>query len=399
MNHLLTAIASIVLAAAPVHVRQATPPALPSATPTPPSATATIEELAQIRAQMFAVREVLSQTDIPSEDLPKAKAELARLIEKMRRFSAQQTLATARVPVDPKLIELSGSVTPRSAGNPPGSTTRGGSFTFIYHFAQMVESDLAARGSDTTVGVDATLSMFTISGPQWQVEEAKAALKDALPAYLQRVQDLEAIDASGRADQRERRERELFNQIQRSTVNIDWEGGTLGALVETVRSSMVCNVVLAEPSVSALEIPALSVKLVAPDVFFRSLQAIPLNNDRRLTVSVIAPEPKVGDGKPATATAAETLPVIVIAEKFQANRTNQPALTEQRIFDLSDRPEFDAAGIKKLIEAIDFAMQANDTAEQMKIRFHEPSRLLFAKGPHDSISLFDEVVNTFLDKK
>ena len=59
MNHLLTAIASIVLAAAPVHVRQATPPALPSAT-------ATIEELAQIRAQMFAVREVLSQTDIPS---------------------------------------------------------------------------------------------------------------------------------------------------------------------------------------------------------------------------------------------------------------------------------------------------------------------------------------------
>ncbi len=397
MNHLLTAIASIVLAAAPVHVRQATPPALPSATPTPPSATATIEELAQIRAQMFAVREVLSQTDIPSEDLPKAKAELARLIEKMRRFSAQQTLATARVPVDPKLIELSGSVSPRSAGNPPGSTTRGGSFSFIYHFAQMVESDLAARGSDTTVGVDATLSMFTIIGPQWQVEEAKAALKDALPAYLQRVQDLEAIDASGRADQRERRERELFNQIQRSTVNIDWEGGTLGALVETVRSSMVCNVVLAEPSVSALEIPALSVKLVAPDVFFRSLQAIPLNNDRRLTVSVIAPEAKVGDGKPATA--AETLPVIVIAEKFQANRTNQPALTEQRIFDLSDRPEFDAAGIKKLIEAIDFAMQANDTAEQMKIRFHEPSRLLFAKGPHDSISLFDEVVNTFLDKK
>ncbi len=397
MNHLLTAIASIVLAAAPVHVRQATPPALPSATPTLPSATATIEELAQIRAQMFAVREVLSQTDIPSEDLPKAKAELARLIEKMRRFSAQQTLATARVPVDPKLIELSGSVAPRQAGTLPGVAPRGGSFTFIYHFSQMVESDLAARGSDTTVGVDATLSMFTISGPQWQVEEAKAALKDALPAYLQRVQDLEAIDASGRADQRERREREQFNQVQRSTVNIDWEGGTLGALVETVRSSMVCNVVLAEPSVSALEIPALSVKLVAPDVFFRSLQAIPLDNDRRLTVSVIAPEAKVGDGKPATA--AETLPVIVIAEKFQANPTNQPALTEQRIFDLSDRPEFDAAGIKKLIEAIDFAMQANDTAEQMKIRFHEPSRLLFAKGPFDSISLFDEVVNTFLDKK
>ena len=89
----------------------------------------------------------------------------------------------------------------------------------------------------------------------------------------------------------------------------------------------------------------------------------------------------------------------MIAEKFQANPTNQPALTEQRIFDLSDRPEFDAAGIKKLIEAIDFAMQANGTAEQMKIRFHEPSRLLFAKGPFDSISLFDEVVNTFLDKK
>jgi hypothetical protein len=167
--------------------------------------------------------------------------------------------------------------------------------------------------------------------------------------------------------------------------------------VKAVRSTVECNVVLAEPSVGALVIPALSVNRVAPEVFFQSLQSIPLAEDRQIAVSVIAPEPSATDGKsPAS---IETRPVIVIREKFSANLVDRPASTTQRIIDLGDWPGAEGAGMKRLIEAIDFAMQANGTAEQMKVRYHEPSRILFAKGPSDSIRLVDEIVDAIRSQK
>ena len=105
---------------------------------------------------------------------------------------------------------------------------------------------------------------------------------------------------------------------------------------------------------------------------------------------MVAPESTPTDGKPS---ALETLPVIVIAEKFRAASANTGSATTQRIFDLGGWTGAEGAGMKRLIETIDFAMQANGTAEQMKIRFHEPSRILFAKGPSDSIRLVGEIVD------
>jgi hypothetical protein len=89
----------------------------------------------------------------------------------------------------------------------------------------------------------------------------------------------------------------------------------------------------------------------------------------------------------------------VIREKPSANPIDRPASVTQRIFDLSDWPGAEGAGMKRLIEAIDFAMQANGTAEQMKVRYHEPSRILFAKGPSDSIRLVGEIVDAIRSQK
>jgi hypothetical protein len=373
------------------------PPALAqqSNAPSPPSATATTELLAQIRAQMRALAEEIRRLPESSPRRREIGEESAGLSEQLRRFAAETTPVSVRVPIDPMLIDISNRM-PLNIGNEPSS--RGGARrTYITHFANVVEADLATRGSQATIGVDAALSLFAITGPQWEVDEAKAALQSALPGFLQRVRELEEIDANGRISQQIGREKDLLARLHRSTVNINWEGGTLGALVKSVRSNVECNVVLAEPSVAALVIPALSVNRVAPDVFFQSLQSIPLAEDRRLTVTVIAPDAKPTEDK--STSSIDTLPVIVIGEKFRANPTNLPAATMQRIFDLSNWSGCEGPGMKRLIETIDFAMQANGTAEQMKVRYHEPSRILFAKGPSDSIRLVDEIVDAIRSQK
>ena len=368
------------------------PPALAqqSNAPSPPSAAATTEQLAQIRAQMRALAEEIRSLPTGSPRRREIEEASLGLSEQLRRFAAQTTPVSVRVPIDPMLIDIS-SRTPLNLGNEPQS--RGGvRRTYITHFADTVEADLATRGSQATIGVDAALSLFAITGPQWEVEEAKAALQSALPAFLQRIRELDEIDANSRISKQIVRDKDLLARLHRSTVNINWEGGTLGALVKAVRSTVECNVVLAEPSVGALAIPALSVNRVAPDVFFQSLQSIPLADGRQLAVTVIAPESKPTDGD---SSALETLPVIVIAERSDSRISS----SDRRVFNLSGWSGADAAGIKKLIEAINFAMEANGQESQVKVRYHEPSKILFAKGPSDAVALINDIVLHLQSKK
>jgi len=383
MRHFAATLLTTALLAVPAIAQQST-------VPSPPSATATTEQLAEIRARRQALSRELGSLPPDSPRRQDIKEESARLSEDMRRFAAQTTHVSVRVPIDPMLIDIS-SRTPLNLGNEPQS--RGGvRRTYITHFADTVEADLATRGSQATIGVDAALSLFAITGPQWEVEEAKAALQSALPAFLQRIRELDEIDAKSRISQQIVRDKDLLARLHRSTVNINWEGGTLGALVKAVRSTVECNVVLAEPSVGALAIPALSVNRVAPDVFFQSLQSIPLADDRQLAVTVIAPESKPTDGE---SSALETLPVIVISERSDPRVSS----SERRVFDLSGWSGADAAGIKKLIEAINFAMEANGQESQVKVRYHEPSKILFAKGPQDAVALINDIVLAIQSKK
>lgn len=388
MRHFTTAILlATALLAAPAIAQQAN-------VPSPPSATATTAQLAEIRARMQALADELRNLRADSPRRQAVIEESDQLSQRIRTFSAQLTPVTERLPIDAKLVEVSNRMSPDFGPEPMKGMTRR---TFIHHFADTVSRDLSARGSSVGITVDLPIAMLTISGPQWEVEEAKAALGSALPDYLQRVLELEQIEVLTQATQRGSVEKEKWLQLERSTVNIDWDGGALAALVKTIKSTVECNVVLADATVGSIVIPALSVNRVAPEVFFQSLQSIPLADDRTMVVTVIAPEAKTAEGKAPTPT--DTRPVIVIAEKSRAASANPASATTQRIFDLGDWTGAEGAGMKRLIEAIDFAMQANGTAEQMKIRFHEPSRILFAKGPSDSIRLVGEIVDAIRSQK
>ena len=89
----------------------------------------------------------------------------------------------------------------------------------------------------------------------------------------------------------------------------------------------------------------------------------------------------------------------MIARKPVSAADSPSAAVTQRIFDLSNWPGADAKGIESLIGAIEFAMQADGSVDRVKVRYHEPSRILFAKGPSGSIQLIDEIVTAFRNKK
>ena len=126
-------------------------------------------------------------------------------------------------------------------------------------------------------------------------------------------------------------------------------------------------------------------------------------------MTVVAPETAEGS-KPSQSTQNQgtqsqgkpvinTSPVIVIARKPVSAADSPSAAVTQRIFDLSNWPGADAKGIESLIGAIEFAMQADGSVDRVKVRYHEPSRILFAKGPSGSIQLIDEIVTAFRNKK
>ena len=231
---------------------------------------------------------------------------------------------------------------------------------------------------------------------QWEVEEAKAALKEALPAYIARIQTLEAADMKSRM----LLEDQELARLVRSTVNIAWEGGTLEDLVARVKSSVRCNVVLADASVGSLTIPPLSVERVRPEVFFLSLQSIPLADNAGLVVTVVSQDQKLPEQKSSEQKSSEqgadlgTLPVVVISREFNANGYAGVTNIGQRLFDLNNWEGINTGGIESLINAINFAMESTGSEQLVKIRYHEPTNLLFVKGPTDSIALIEEIVRS-----
>jgi hypothetical protein len=72
-----------------------------------------------------------------------------------------------------------------------------------------------------------------------------------------------------------------------------------------------------------------------------------------------------------------------------SSRTGNPP--ESRIFDL--RALATADDQKPVIDAISFAMDAANYTSRVKVRFHEPSKLLFVQGPGEAIALVYEILS------
>ena len=257
------------------------------------------------------------------------------------------------------------------------------SSALIEHFVDSVREDLELRELDVMLDYDPLLSVIEIRGSRSEVEIARSGLADAMVPYRERFLELDER-ARAAAVERERAEQLA---LERRTVNVEWPGGPLADLLARIQASVPCNVILAEAGVGELVIPPLAVRLVAPDVFFLSLEAIPLAGGHALEVAVVSPDAKSAEsGSP---TAAATRPVIVVRS---GRPGRDPNPTVQRIFDLGEFPDASDDQLRMLVEAIDFTMQANDSADAVKVRFHEPSRILFVKGPLDAVELIAEII-------
>lgn len=371
----------------------------PPAAQDPESESNRYTRLVDLRASILSAADKLRSPDLSAERRAELQRDLSVLNEMMREFTDDCATASERIPVEQTLLVVASQV--RSMLFSQAVAPRvGRTVDPVVAYIDSVRNDLRDRLSTVALELEDPLSMVRISGKRWEVEEAKRALRDALPAYVERMGEL--IEAERRVQSE--RQREQWRIEEFSTVNIDWKGGTLQELVASVKPLVECNVVLADPSVGGLTIPALSVKRVAPEVFFRSLQSLPLADDAQIVVTVVAPETAEGS-KPSQSAQSQgkpvinTSPVIVIARKPVSAADSPSAAVTQRIFDLSNWAGADAKGIKTLIEAIDFAMQADGSADRVKVRYHEPSRILFAKGPSGSIQLIHEIVTAFRNKK
>lgn len=352
-----------------------------------------IKRLAKLRSTILSIERELNSPNLLTDSLDDLQRALSIRTSEMKEHRALCANTFVRIPIDPALIALSNQTRLRIAYEGPISGRRMTS-TFVSKFIADVAEELTARNSAVTCELDAPLSMVRLSGMQWEVEEAKAALKEALPAYIARIQTLEAADRKSRM----LLEDDELAQLVRSTVNIAWEGGTLEDLVARVQSSVRCNVVLADASVGSLTIPPLAVERVRPEVFFLALQSIPLADNAGLVVTVVAQDQKLPEQKSSEQKSSEqgadlgTLPVVVISREFNANAS--VSYMEQRLFDLTDWEGINAGGIESLINAINFAMESTESEQIVKIRYHEPTKLLFVKGPTDSIELIKEIVRS-----
>lgn len=376
----------------------------PPAAQDPESESNRYTRLVDLRASILSAADKLRSPDLSAERRAELQRDLTVLNERMREFTDDCANASERIPVEQTLLIVASQV--RSMLFSQGVAPRvGRTVDPVVAYIDSVRSDLRDRLSTVALELEDPLSVIRISGKRWEVEEAKRALRDALPAYVARMGELIEAERRVQFD----RQREQWRIEQLLTVNIDWKGGTLQELMASVKSLVECNVVLADPSVGGLTIPALSVKMVAPEVFFRSLQSLPLADDAQLVVTVVAPEAAEGSkpsqsaqsqgtqsqGKPAIATS----PVIVIARKPVSAADSPSAAVTQRIFDLSDWHGADKKGIESLMGAVEFAMQADGSVDRVKVRYHEPSRILFTKGPTGSIQLIAEIVTAFRNKK
>ena len=353
-----------------------------------------MKRLAKLRSTIMSIEQELDSPNLLNDrrdDLLRAHSIRSG---EMKEHGALCANTFERIPIDPALIALSKQTRLRFDDGTNGRNRF--TSTFVSKFIADVAEELTARNSDITCELDAPLSMVRLSGMQWEVEEAKAALKEALPAYIARIQTLEAADMKSRM----LLEDDELARLVRSTVNIAWEGGSLEDLVARVKSSVRCNVVLADASVGSLTIPPLSVERVRPEMFFLSLQSIPLADNAGLVVTVVSQDQKLPEQKSSEQKSSEqgadlgTLPVVVISREFNANGYAGVTNIGQRLFDLNNWEGINTGGIESLINAINFAMESTGSEQLVKIRYHEPTNLLFVKGPTDSIALIEEIVRS-----
>lgn len=265
-----------------------------------------------------------------------------------------------------------------------------GSRSVIPNLVSSLTSALRSRGSSVVVGFDELLGTLFLSGPRWQVDEAKVLAGDLNAALAQRVKEIRAAQLEQLREDRSERERDMQahrraaqEELRTKTVSLAWNGGKLGDLIAAVQEQVSCNVVLGDPTVADVSIPALSVKLMSPEVFFQMLAQLPSEPGSEISVFVVTPAsidptstgPSKGDGSMSAIT---------------ITRPASMSTVEHEVFDVREWSKADSTS--RLVDSIAFAMDAAGFTDRVKVRLHAPSNMLFVQGPNEAVTLIRMVL-------
>jgi hypothetical protein len=377
-TRLLTLTAAALMLSAPALAQQSPP----AAAPISPER---MQQLAAMRAEAAKLRP--DSPDSPriyrGMQQPEAiEQEPARYTELRDALRAQPEaeFTLQRVPIHPDLRELEKqipSVRPIDQTRQPGNGQ-----PLLSHFVGTVRSDLTVRDSSVEISIDPALAEFILEGSRWEIEEAKSMIQSMLPAYRHRINEVKA--GEDRAEENARRQQ--LEAFKAKSVTIDWPGGKLSELVKQVRAQVVCNVVLGEATVGDIEVPALSVSSMEPEVFFSMLQTLPFPAGRRISVALVNRNSIDPSSKDRNHWELNGLPAITIVPVAEPAREPVRQVLDLRSLDSEESRA-------SLIEAIEFAMQAGGFTDTVKIRFHEPSKLLFVQGPPQAVDLVHAIVD------
>jgi hypothetical protein len=170
------------------------------------------------------------------------------------------------------------------------------------------------------------------------------------------------------------------------------------------------NVVLVggESTTNAI-ISSLSVRDVEPSVFFRALATTPLEDGRSLSVVVTEPTPmKSGSeggnqralGEAEVAAAERALPIITISiDSTESDHAGGGAVAAPSIgtdvYDISAYLKANPGSMEKINDAISTALELSGGIEEIRVRLHEPTGLLFVRGPITQRKAVSQVVQFF----
>ena len=375
-----------------------------------PADDAAVQALKQIREQLKQLRARYSHVALPTDERETLRSQIVELETKLAQ-SPLSAYTIVNVQIPNELFESSAifhDLTSPTSRRGTLNTTRMPS-TGIDEVMNQMARTLAGLQSMAEITRSNFLPDVSIAGPAWEVAEAKKLLETKADEIARRVSDVRREAFMNSQRETLDRQRHLASEVESRLITIDWKGGTLAELLNTCRGTRM-NVVLAGGVATANAIiPSLSVRDVEPSVFFRALATTPLEDGRWLRVVVTEPTPmKSGSeggnqralGEAEVAAAERALPIITIAiDSTESDHAGGGAVAAPSIgtdvYDISAYLKANPGSMEKINDAISTALELSGGIEEIRVRLHEPTGLLFVRGPITQRKAVSQVVQFF----
>lgn len=362
-----TLTATVLFAASTAFAMQTAPPAKPI----PP------ERLAQLTGTWRQIIELRRQAEVTEDETRiKTNEDAARALESELLSQPEGELTIEMMKLDARLLVMT-----RAAESEARSV--------IGNLNEYLLKTLEVRQLSVEVAID-DLGTLSLTGPRWMVQEAMNIANDLNATIAQRIEEIRKAEFE-RIDQ-QRLDAERLEQARRradqetlraKSVNISWAGGRLGDLIAAVQKQAACNVVLGDPTIADVAVPALSVQMMSPEVFFQMLPQLPGQPGSEISVFVVSAT-SIDPASTAPPKDDGSMSAIMIT------RPGSKTEFTNEVFDVRWCVQPDATS--QLADSIAFAMNAAGFTDKVKIRLHAQSNLLFVQGPLEAVALVGKVI-------